>query len=96
MAKDLLAVRKQYPTRKNIGRVLVFQKVKRSGLSMHQIERLLSKKGGRVFPGKKKELSHFAKAANKEKAELRALGNEYFVELSQNTCCRTSRKANYC
>jgi len=52
VSKAFIALRKEYPHRKSFGRRVVYQRVKGKGVSMKSIQRLLSKKGGRVFPGR--------------------------------------------
>jgi len=92
VAKAIEQLRKKFPLKKRIGRQNVYKHLK-GKLSMAVVSRLLSKKGGRDFPGCKRVYPDSIKRHWEEAAVMREQGN--FIELSQNTCCRVSRKANW-
>jgi len=93
VAKAIEELRKLDPHKKHFGRSKVHTQLK-GKLSMDVVRRLLSKKRGRVFPGRDKVFPDAIKSHWKEAAKMRENGE--FIELSQNTCCRVSRKANWC
>ena len=96
VSKAFIALRKEYPHRKSFGRRVVYQRVKGKGVSMKSIQRLLSKKGGRVFPGRARPVSESTLRYARYIAGIRETqGNEGVMALSQNSCSRISRKASY-
>jgi len=96
LAKAVIALRKEYPRRKTFGRGLVYQRVKGKGVSIKTVQRLLSKKGGRVFPGRARPVSDSALRYAQYIAGIReSQGYEGVMASSQNSCCRISRKASY-
>jgi len=89
-------LREKHPRKKHFGRILVHKHLN-GALSMDVLQRLLSKKKRLAFPGRDKELSECARRYNEELHAIReAGGNEAVVALSRNTCCRVSRKSNWC
>jgi len=92
VAKAISAMREKWPHTKHFGRQKVYNFLK-GKLSMGVIARLLSPKRARAFQGKDKVYSETVKRHWEEAVLMRAAG--CFVDLSQNTACRVSRKQNW-